>query len=64
MYVMDVYNGDIIPTISSPTFESNEFVRPDKKYWNSLIKMNETFNENFIRSYPPGSTIKTLVCML
>ena len=37
--VMDVYNGDIVSLVSSPTFEPNEFVHGlDKKYWNSLIK--------------------------
>ena len=37
--VMDVYNGDIVSLVSSPTFEPNEFVHGlDKAYWNSLIK--------------------------
>ena len=36
---MDVYNGDIVSLVSSPTFEPNEFVHGiDKAYWNSLIK--------------------------
>ena len=31
--VMDVYNGDIISLVSSPTFEPNEFVHGlDSKY--------------------------------
>ena len=37
--VMDIYNGDIVSLVSSPTFEPNQFVHGlDKKYWNSLIK--------------------------
>ena len=37
--VMDVYNGDIVSLVSSPTFEPNAFVHGlDKKYWNNLIK--------------------------
>ena len=37
--VMDVYNGDIVSLVSSPTFEPNQFVHGlEKKYWNSLIK--------------------------
>ena len=36
---MDVYNGDIVSLVSSPTFEPNQFVHGlDKEYWNSLIK--------------------------
>ena len=36
---MDVYNGDIVSLVSSPTFEPNEFVHGlDKAYWNKLIK--------------------------
>ena len=36
---MDVYNGDIVSLVSSPTFEPNQFVHGlEKKYWNSLIK--------------------------
>ena len=31
--VMDVYNGDIVSLVSSPTFEPNEFVHGlDKDY--------------------------------
>ena len=64
--VMDVYNGDIISLVSSPTFEPNEFVHGlDKKYWNSLIKneMRPLTNKTIAGLYPPGSTIKTLVAL-
>jgi len=64
--VMDVYNGDIVSLVSSPTFEPNEFVHGlDKNYWNSLIKneMKPLTNKAIAGLYPPGSTIKTLVAL-
>ncbi len=64
--VMDVYNGDIVSLVSSPTFEPNEFVHGlDKNYWNSLIKneMKPLTNKTIAGLYPPGSTIKTLVAL-
>ena len=64
--VMDVYNGDIVSLVSSPTFEPNAFVHGlDKKYWNSLIKDKKKplTNKALSGLYPPGSTIKTLVAL-
>ena len=64
--VMDIYNGDIISLVSSPTFEPNEFVHGlDRKYWNSLIKNEKRplTNKTISGLYPPGSTIKTLVAL-
>ena len=64
--VMDVYNGDIVSLVSSPTFEPNEFVHGlDKAYWNSLIKNDKKplANKALSGLYPPGSTIKTLVAL-
>ena len=64
--VMDVYNGDIVAMVSSPTFEPNAFVHGlDKKYWNSLIKDEKKplTNKALSGLYPPGSTIKTLVAL-
>ena len=64
--VMDIYNGDIVSLVSSPTFEANQFVHGlDKKYWNSLIKneMRPLTNKAISGLYPPGSTIKTLVAL-
>ncbi|MDC0437428.1 penicillin-binding protein 2 [Pelagibacteraceae bacterium] len=64
--VMDIYNGDIVSLVSSPTFQPNAFVHGlDKKYWNNLI--NDTrkplTNKAMSGLYPPGSTIKTLVAL-
>jgi len=64
--VMDVYNGDIVSLVSSPTFQPNAFVHGlDKKYWNSLINDGKKPLTNKVMSglYPPGSTIKTLVAL-
>ena len=64
--VMDVYNGDIVSLVSSPTFQPNAFVHGlDKKYWNSLISDGKKPLTNKVMSglYPPGSTIKTLVAL-
>ena len=64
--VMDVYNGDIISLVSSPTFQPNAFVHGlDKKYWKSLISDGKKPLTNKAMSglYPPGSTIKTLVAL-
>jgi penicillin-binding protein 2 len=64
--VMDIYNGDIVSLVSSPTFEPNKFVHGlDKKYWNSLLKDEKKplANKALSGLYPPGSTIKTLVAL-
>ena len=64
--VMDVYNGDIVSLVSSPTFEPNAFIHGlDKNYWNSLIKdeRKPLANKALSGLYPPGSTIKTLVAL-
>ena len=64
--VMDIYNGDIVSLVSSPTFKPNEFVHGlDQKYWNSLISDGKKplTNKALSGLYPPGSTIKTLVAL-
>ena len=64
--VMDIYNGDIVALVSSPTFQPNAFVHGlEKDYWNSLIKDGKKPLTNKVMSglYPPGSTIKTLVAL-
>ena len=64
--VMDIYNGDIISMVSSPTYDPNAFVHGvDKAYWNTLIKDEKKplINKAISGLYPPGSTIKTLVAL-
>ena len=64
--VMDIYNGDVVAMVSSPTFNPNAFVHGiDEKYWNSLLKHRDKplINKTIAGLYPPGSTIKTLVAL-
>ncbi len=64
--VMDIYNGDIVSLVSSPTFDPNAFVHGiDKKYWNELISNQKKplTNKAISGLYPPGSTIKTIVAL-
>ncbi len=64
--VMDIYNGDIVAMVSSPTYDPNAFVHGiDKKSWNDLLKHRDKplINKAVAGLYPPGSTIKTLVAL-
>ena len=64
--VMDIYNGDIISLVSSPSYDPNQFVHGvERKYWNSLInnERKPLGNKALSGLYPPGSTIKTLVAL-
>ncbi len=64
--VMDIYNGDIISMVSSPSYDPNSFVHGiDKKYWNELIsnERKPLNNKAIAGLYPPGSTIKIIVAL-
>ena len=64
--VMDIYNGDIISLISSPSYDPNAFVHGvEQKYWKQLINNDKKplINKALSGLYPPGSTIKTLVAL-
>jgi penicillin-binding protein 2 len=64
--VMDIYNGDIISLVSSPSYDPNAFVHGvEQKYWNNLINDGKKplINKAISGLYPPGSTIKTLVAL-
>jgi len=64
--VMDIYNGDIISMVSSPTFDPNSFVHGiNGKEWNNLLKNRDKpmINKAISGLYPPGSTIKTLTAL-
>ena len=64
--VMDIYNGDIVSMVSSPSYDPNAFVHGiDRKYWNELINNDKKplSNKAISGLYPPGSTIKTLVAL-
>ena len=63
---MDIYNGDIVSLVSSPSYDPNAFVHGiDQAYWKSLINNDRKplINKAVSGLYPPGSTIKTLVAL-
>ena len=64
--VMDIYTGDIIAMVSSPTFDPNKFVHGiSQKDWDLLIKDTKKplINKPMAGLYPPGSTIKPIVAL-
>ncbi len=64
--VMDIYNGDIISMVSSPSFNPNSFVHGVKQdEWNNLLNNRDKpmINKAISGLYPPGSTIKTLTAL-
>ena len=64
--VMDIYAGDIIAMVSSPTFDANKFVHGiASKDWQDLINDDKKplMNKSVAGLYPPGSTIKPLVAL-
>jgi len=64
--VMDIYTGDIVVLVSSPTFDPNKFVHGIKQDdWDSLIKNKKKplINKPLAGLYPPGSTIKPIVAL-
>ena len=64
--VMDIYNGDVISMVSSPSFNPNSFVHGiDHKEWNGLLNNRDKplINKAISGLYPPGSTIKTLTAL-
>ena len=64
--VMDIYTGDIIAMVSSPTFDANKFVHGiTSKDWQNLINDDKKplINKTIAGLYPPGSTIKPLVAL-
>jgi len=64
--VMDIFTGDIIAMVSSPTFDPNKFVHGiAHKDWQDLINNTKKplINKSVAGLYPPGSTIKPLVAL-
>ena len=64
--IMDIYTGDIISMVSSPTFNPNKFVHGiSQKDWDSLINNRDKplINKSIAGLYPPGSTIKPIVAL-
>ena len=64
--VMDIYNGEIVSMVSSPTFNPNSFVHGiSQKDWDNILnnKDKPMINKAISGLYPPGSTIKTLTAL-
>ena len=64
--VMDIYSGDVIAMVSSPTFDANKFVHGiSSKDWQDLIndEKKPLINKSLSGVYPPGSTIKPIVAL-
>ena len=64
--VMDIYTGDIIAMVSSPTFDPNKFVHGiSNEEWQRLIgdTTKPLINKAISGTYPPGSTIKPIVAL-
>jgi penicillin-binding protein 2 len=64
--VMDIFTGDIVSMVSSPTFDPNKFVHGiSQKDWMVLIKNEKKplINKSLAGLYPPGSTIKPIVAL-
>ena len=64
--VMDIYTGDIVAMVSSPTFDSNKFVHGlSHAEWQDLINNTKKplMNKSIAALYPPGSTIKPIVAL-
>jgi len=64
--VMDIYTGDIVSMVSSPTFDANKFVHGiTNEDWKKLIldKKKPLLNKSMSGLYPPGSTIKPIVAL-
>ena len=64
--VMDIYTGDVVSMVSSPTFDPNKFVHGiNRKDWNDLLNnpRKPLINKSISGLYPPGSTIKPIVAL-
>ena len=64
--VMDIFTGDIIAMVSSPTFDANKFVHGiTSEDWQDLINNTKKplINKSISGLYPPGSTIKPIVAL-
>ncbi len=64
--VLDVRNGDILTSASSPSFDPNDFVFGiSVGNWNSLLnnKYRPLSNKAVSGAYPPGSTFKMVVAL-
>ena len=64
--VMDIFTGDVVAMVSSPTFDPNQFVHGiSLDNWKKLIEDTKKplMNKSLSGLYPPGSTIKPIVAL-
>jgi penicillin-binding protein 2 len=64
--VMDIFNGDVLALVSTPTFDPNAFNRGlSKKEWQDLISNPRTplINKAISGQFAPGSTFKMIVIL-
>ena len=64
--VMDIYTGEVIAMVSSPSFNPNSFVHGISNYeWNTLLQNEKKplINKSISGLYSPGSVIKPLVAL-
>jgi len=64
--VMDIYTGDVVALVSSPTFDPNKFVHGiSREDWEDLLNNTQKplINKPLGGLYPPGSTIKPIVAL-
>ena len=64
--VLDADNGDIICAVTSPSYDLSKFTpRLSPEYYNSLLSNpgKPLINRAMSGIYPPGSTLKPLVCL-
>ena len=64
--VVDISNGDILATVSTPGFDPNQFTYGiSRKDWTALIHDEDhpLINKVLSHQYPPGSTFKLVVAL-
>ncbi len=64
--VMDIFTGDIVSMVSSPSFDPNKFVYGiSQNDWQELLQNDRKplINKSIAGLYPPGSTIKPVVAL-
>ena len=64
--LMDANNGNILSSVSKPSFDPNVFTKPlGNRDWNILLNNNDSplINRSFKGLYPPGSTFKPVIAL-
>ena len=64
--VMDIKTGEIISMVSSPSFDTNQFIEGvSQEYWQELMNdpQKPMNNKPISATYPPGSTFKLVVAI-